>query len=143
LFRARFASSVLYGTTEIIAYTAMEDKIIQMTPTKISTAIVSSRTILAPKKSLTYQNCEELEAMFNDSLNQHKTEIILDFKAVSFVDSETLELLLRFHEEFKNRGGRFKIIGINTVCRDILNATRLINVFNVYEDIHQAIKDVS
>ena len=121
----------------------MKDKIIEMTPTKINPAIVSSRTILAPKKSLTYRNCEELEAMFNDCLNQHKTEIILDFKAVSFLDSEALELLLRFHEEFKNRGGRFKIIGINTVCRDILNATRLINVFNVYDDIHQAIKDVS
>ena len=121
----------------------MEDKIFEMTPTRIGPAGAGSRAILAPKESLTYQNCEELEAVFNDSLNQHKTEIILDFKAVSFVDSEVLELLLRFHEEFKNRGGRFKIIGINTICRDILNATRLINVFNVYEDIHQAIKDVS
>jgi len=121
----------------------MEDKIFEMTPTKIGPAGAGSRAILVPRDSLTYQNCEELETMFNDSLNQHKTEIILDFKAVTFLDSEALELLLRFHEEFKNRGGRFKIIGINTICRDILNATRLINVFNVYEDVHQAIKDVS
>lgn len=121
----------------------MEDKIIEMTPTKIGTARVSSRTILAPKKSLTYQNCEELETMFNDSLSQHKTEIILDFKAVSFMDSDALELLLRLHEELGNRGGRLKIIGLNAVCRDILNATRIIGVLNVYEDIHQAVKGVS
>ena len=121
----------------------MEDKIIEMTPTKIGTARVSSRTILAPKESLTYQNCEKLETMFNDSLSQHKTEIILDCKAVSFMDSDALELLLRFHEELSNRGGRLKIIGLNTVCRDILNATRIISVLNVYEDIHQAVKGVS
>ncbi len=121
----------------------MTDKVIEMTPSKIGTARVSSRTIFAPKESLTYENCEELEAMFNDSLDQHKTEIILDFKAVSFLDSEALELLVRIHEELRNRGGVLKIIGIDAVCRDILNATRLINVFQVYEDIHKAIKDVS
>ena len=120
----------------------MTDRVIEMTPSKIGTAKVSSRTIFAPKESLTYQNCEELEAMFNDSLAQHKIEIILDFKAVSFLDSEALELLVRIHEELRNRGGVLKIIGIDAVCRDILNATRLINFFHVYEDIHKAIKDV-
>ena len=120
----------------------MTDKVIEMAPSKIGTARISSRTIITPKESLTYQNCEELEAMFNDSLDQHKTEIILDFKAVSFLDSEALELLVRIHEELRNRGGMLKIIGIDAVCRDILNATRLINVFHLYEDIHKAIKDV-
>jgi anti-anti-sigma factor len=117
-------------------------RVIEMTPSKIGTGRVSSRTIFAPRESLTYENCKELEAMFNDSLDQHKTEIILDFKAVSFLDSEALELLVRIHEELRNRGGVLKIIGIDAVCRDILNATRLINVFRVYEDIHKAIKDV-
>lgn len=117
-------------------------RVIEMTPSKIRTGRVSSRTIFAPRESLTYENCKELEAMFNESLDQHKTEIILDFKAVSFLDSEALELLVRIHEELKNRGGILKIIGIDAVCRDILNATRLINVFQVYEDIHKAIKDV-
>ena len=121
----------------------MEDKIIEMTATKTSTARVSSRTILAPKKSLTYQNCEELETMFNDSLSQHKTEIILNCKAVSFMDSEALELLLRFHKELRSREGRLKIIGLNAVCRDILTATRINSVLDVYEDIHQAVKGAS
>ncbi|MBT8365238.1 MAG: hypothetical protein KJP23_11085, partial [Deltaproteobacteria bacterium] len=64
----------------------MADKIVEMAPSKIGTARVSSRTILAPKESLTYQNCEELEAMIRDSLDQQKTEIILDFKRISFLD---------------------------------------------------------
>jgi anti-anti-sigma factor len=120
----------------------MTDKVIELTPTKFGTPRVSSRTIVAPKESLTHQNCEEFEAKLNDYLDQHKTEIILDFKAVSFLDSEALELLVRIHDELRNRGGVLKIIGIDAVCRDILNATRLINVFHVYEDIHSAVKDI-
>jgi len=118
------------------------DKVVEMTPSKIGTARVSSRTILAPKKSLTYQNCEKLEAMIRDGLDQQKTEIILDFKRISFIDSEGLELLLRMHGELKDRGATLKLIGLNAICLDILKATELIKVFRIYEDIHKAIKDV-
>lgn len=120
----------------------MKDKISEVTST-ISSAKTATRTILAPKDSLTYQNCQELETMFNDNIRQNKTEIILNCKAVAFLDSEALELLLRFHEELRNRGGRLKIAALNTVCRDILVATRLIGVLNIYEDIHRAVKGAS
>lgn len=120
----------------------MADKIVEMAPSKIGTARVSSRTILAPKESLTYQNCEELEAMLRDGLDRQKTEIILDFKRISFMDSEGLELLLRLHGELKDRGGALKLIGLNAICLDILKATKLVKVFQIYEDIHKAIKDV-
>ena len=120
----------------------MADKVVEKTSSQIGKARVSSRTILAPKDSLTYQNCEELEAMIRDGLDQQKTEIILDFKKISFMDSEGLELLLRMHGELKDRGAALKLIGLNTICLDILKATELIKVFRIYEDIHKAIKDV-
>ena len=120
----------------------MADKVVEMTPSKIGTASVSSRTILAPKESLTYQNCEKFAALIKDGLDQQKTEIILDFKRISFMDSEGLELLLRMHGELKDRGGALKLIGLNAICLDILKATELIKVFRIYDDIHKAIKDV-
>ena len=120
----------------------MANKVVEMTPSKIGTASVSSRTILAPKESLTYQNCEKFEALIKDGLDQQKTEIILDFKRISFMDSEGLELLLRMHGELKDRGGALKLIGLNAICLDILKATELIKVFRIYDDIHKAIKDV-
>ena len=119
------------------------NKVIETKSSKINTAKISTRTVLVPKESLTYQNCEELEAMFEECLNQHKTEIILDLKAVSFLDSKALELLIRMHDELRNRGGALKIIGMDSICRDILTATRLIYVFQVYNDIHKAVRDVS
>lgn len=120
----------------------MANKVVEITPSKTGTARGSSRAILAPKLSLTYQNGEEIEAMIRDRLDQNKTEIILDFKSIPFIDSEGLELLLRMQGAVKDRGGSLKLIGLNAVCRDILKATKLIKVFRVYKNIHKAIKDV-
>ena len=105
----------------------------------ISIAKVGTRTVLAPKESLTYENCEDLETTFQDCISQEKTDIILDCKAIPVMDSEALELLVRMHEELRNRGNTLRIIGLNDVCRDIFLATRLIHL-HVYEDIHEAIK---
>ncbi len=101
-----------------------------------------ARTIISPKESLNHQNCQELETTLKVCGQQSRSEIILDFKAVKFIDSEVLELLVRMHEELKMRGGVQKIIGLNSVCRDILYATRLINILNVFNDINEAIKSM-
>ena len=114
-----------------------------MTLSGISVTKVGQRTVLAPQGALTHKNCEELEAAFNEPINQHKTEIILDCKDVSYLDSKALELLVRMHEMLKNQGGTLQIIGLNAVCNDILLVTRLSHTFKVYKNIHEAIKNTS
>jgi anti-anti-sigma factor len=98
------------------------------------------RTILTPNVSLSYQNIEELATVFNDCIRQSKTEVILDCKSIKFLDSSVLELLVRVHKDLKDNGGVLKIIGLNENGRDIFYATRLINVMNVFKDIHEAIR---
>ena len=103
---------------------------------------VGGRAILAPESSITYENCQPLKSEFDDALKENKTEIILDCKQVSLVDSTALELLLQTHAELRSKGGALKIVGLNEVCRDILLVTRLINVLFVYKDIHEAITSI-
>lgn len=106
----------------------------------ISVAKVGNRTVIAPKESLTQQNCDELEATFEECIGLARTDIILDCKAVAYMDSNALELLVRMHETLRNRGNLFKIIGLNDVCLDIFVATQLIHL-HVYEDIHEAMRN--
>ena len=108
--------------------------------TLIRISKVGVRTILTPKVSLSYQNIEELATALEDCIRQFKTEVILDCKSVKFLDSSVLELLVRVHNDLKGNGGVLKIIGLNQNGRDILYATRLINVLNVFKDIHEAIR---
>ena len=114
-----------------------------MTLSIISVTKVGQRMVLAPPWALTYKNCEEIETVFNESIKQHKTEIILDCKDVSYLDSKALELMVLMHETLKNQGGILQIIGLNAVCNAILLVTRLSHTFNVYKNIHEAIKNTS
>jgi len=108
--------------------------------TLIRISKVGVRTILTPNASLGYQNIEELATVLNDCSRQPKAEVILDCKSVKFLDSAVLELLVRAHHDLSGNGGVLKIIGLNENGRDILYATRLINILNVFKDIHEAIR---
>jgi anti-anti-sigma factor len=106
---------------------------------KIADTKADSRVVLTPESSITYENCKEIEENIDNFTQQNKTEIILDFKHVEFLDSAALEILVQAHIELKSNGGALKIIGLNEICRDILLATRIINLLFVYEDMNEAI----
>ena len=120
----------------------MTEKAKGMASSNIGAEKISGRKVLNIKKYLTYQNREEVEAIFQDYLEQQKNEIIIDFTKIGFLDSEGLELLLQMHNELKLRGGTLKLVHLNDLCLDILKATQLINVFRIYKDLNKAIKDV-
>ena len=106
----------------------------------ISISKVGPRTFLSPKGPLKYQNCEDLKAAFRSCLTHPKVEILIDLDSVPLLDSEALELLLGMHEEMLTRGSGLKIVNLNPLCRDILIATRLFNVFSVFKNVSEAVR---
>jgi anti-anti-sigma factor len=107
---------------------------------KISLAKVGNHMVLTLRGSLTHETCDPLEAKVNDLIHHKKQWVIMDFKAVPFIDSRSLEVLLRADAALKQNGGALKLINLGPVCRDILIATRLINVFQTFDEIHQAVR---
>ena len=118
----------------------VQGKVIDMNPPKTGTVKPGARAVLAPKESITHQNVAQHKAHLEELLSQNKTEILIDLKSVPYLDSAALEFLTKTHEELKGRGGHLKLFGMNPVCRDILTATRLVNVLHLYSDIHGAMK---
>jgi anti-anti-sigma factor len=118
----------------------MADNDTETGPSKISVTKVGASSVLTPKESLTYQNCEDIQALAKGLLDQNKTRILLDCKTTDYFDSKALEFLIQLHEDLEKRGGILKITSLNAICRDILMATRLVNVLNVYEDIAEALR---
>jgi anti-anti-sigma factor len=108
--------------------------------TQIETVKVGASTVVTPKESLTYKNCEDFQNAVSALIGQHQSTIVIDGRAVAFLDSKALETLLYHHDRLKEQGGMLKIAGLNAVCRDILTATRFINTFHVYQDIQEAIR---
>jgi len=110
-------------------------------PARIGTARVGGTTVWTLNRSLTHENFEKMERIFEGLLGENRADVALDCKAVAYIDSKGLELLLGMNERLQQRGGVLKLVGLNAVCRDILLATRLVNVLKIHQDLHGAIKD--
>ena len=106
----------------------------------IGLTTLAGKAILTPSESLTYANCEALKKTLEPICAGHAPTVILDCRAVAYLDSEALELLVETHEKLRALRGELRLTHVNAVCLDILTATRLIHTLVVCDDINQAIK---
>ena len=71
---------------------------------------------------------------------EKKTLIILNLAGVNFIDSCGLGELVASQVSVENKGGEIKLIGLTNQLRELLKATRLLAVFDTYEDELEAIQ---
>ena len=110
---------------------------------KTSSMQLGHHTVITLKEPVNHQNCKELETLVLGALGTSHRPIILECKEVGYLDSAALEMLLRLQDAIKERGSLVKLVGLNALCRDIMIVTRLINQFNVYASVPEAIKEPS
>jgi anti-anti-sigma factor len=112
-------------------------------PVKTSIMQLGHHTVITLKEPINHQNCKELEAFVLGAIGKNHLTVILVCEEVSYLDSAALEMLLHLQEAIKERGNPLKLVGLNELCRDIMVVTRLINHFNVYSSVPDAIKETS
>ncbi len=111
-----------------------------MDSSRIHIANVGVNTVMTMKESITYQTRDALKEAFDRVVEKNRNRVVLDFRAVPFIDSEGLELLLFMHDSLTGSGGILKLAGLNAVCRDILLVTRLVNMLHVFNDLPEALR---
>ena len=119
----------------------MADNSIGGSTAKITRSRVGTRAVITLGGAVTPRDIETLDHIKNELTEENRNEVILDLKSVSFLDSASLEYILKLHIDLKSRSGYLKLINVNSLCRDIFVATRLINTFLIFQDIHEAIKN--
>ena len=67
-------------------------------------------------------------------LQQGHKNIIIDLGGVSYVDSAGLGQLVHAYATTKNKGGALKLINVTKKLRDLLVVTKLLTVFDTYEN---------
>jgi anti-sigma B factor antagonist len=110
---------------------------------KTSTIKLGRHTVITLKEPITHQNCKEVEASVLGAIGKSHLAVILECTEVGYLDSAGLEMLLRLQNAVKERGCQIKLVDLNALCRDIMVVTRLINQFNVYPSVQEAIKEPS
>lgn len=84
-------------------------------------------------------------AKFHDylanSIEDKKTNFILDMSGVKFVNSTGIGIIVRGFKTIKEAGGDMKLAGLSTKIKGVLSITKLTSVFSIYDTVSDAAKD--
>jgi anti-sigma B factor antagonist len=96
-------------------------------------------SILVLAGQLTVGGDEQLREAVDTLLASGRTKILVDFTKVSFMDSMGIGELVSSYHTVERFGGNLKILKPSKKIQDSLSLTRLLPIFEVFEDEETAV----
>ena len=85
-------------------------------------------------------NAVALHRSIRSLILEKKTLILLNLTGVTSIDSCGLGELVASQVSVENKGGQIKLMGLTESLRELFTATRLLGVFDTYENEAEAIQ---
>jgi anti-sigma B factor antagonist len=107
---------------------------------KISLRRVETATILDVTGNIDMSNSPEVrKALLHEIREKGVTRVVLNLTAVSYIDSSGVASLIEGLKASRDSGSRFVLFGLSDSAREVLKISRLLKLFEVYDDETQAI----
>jgi anti-sigma B factor antagonist len=81
----------------------------------------------------------QVKERIRNLLGEGQKRILLNLGDVSYIDSAGLGSLISAYATVKREGGQLKLVNLTKRVQDLLAITKLITVFDTYEDEKQAL----
>ncbi len=85
----------------------------------------------------------EIKKAVDDLIQKGNKSILLNLARVPYMDSSGLGEIIRCFTALRRIGGDFKLLSPNQRIIDLLSITKLLNVFDWYDDEGSALKSFS
>ncbi len=76
----------------------------------------------------------------NQSIQANEKQLVLNFAEVPYLDSTGLGEVVRSYTTLKKEGGAVKIANLTNKVKDLMMVTKLITVFETFENENDAVK---
>jgi len=107
---------------------------------KAKTRRVDSVTVVDISGRITLgEDLTELRQLIRNLLAQDQKHILLNLADVTYIDSSGIGELVSGFSAASNQGGQLKLLSLTKKVHDLLQITKLLTVFDVYDDEAQAI----
>ncbi len=91
-------------------------------------------------KILIGEGIDVLRDAINSTISEQETKVLLNFAEVPYLDSTGLGEVVRSYTSIKKAGGVVKIVNLTNKVKDLLSVTKLITVFDTFEEEDKAIE---
>ena len=110
----------------------------------IDTRSVNGVTILELHGKVTIgEGSREIREKIRELLDSGNKDILLNLGDVSYVDSSGIGELVSSYTTVTNQGGQFKLLNLTKKIRELLAITKLLTVFDSYDDEKTAVGSFS
>jgi anti-sigma B factor antagonist len=100
-------------------------------------------TVIGPgAERLTAMNAKVFKDEVTDLINGGATQLIVDFKDVSFLDSSGLGALVGVLKKIGHRG-ELSVSGLSNDVKQMFRICRMDRVFKVYDDVDSAVQSMA
>lgn len=107
----------------------------------IDERVVGDVIILDLKGKMTLGEGDEmLREKVGSLVSQGKQKLILNLDGVPYIDSAGLGEIVRTYTTVSRQGGKMKLLNLTKRIEDLLSITKLLTVFEVYEDEKEALE---
>lgn len=79
------------------------------------------------------------KALLRELREVRMPRVVLNLKAVRYIDSSGVASLVEGLKASRDVGSRFVLFGLNTTTREVLQLSKLVKIFEIYDDEEQAI----
>ncbi len=107
---------------------------------QISTRESGSTTIVEVTGDIDLYNSPEVRKVLLGALRERRaSRVIVNLTAVKYIDSSGVASLVEGLKVSRELGSRFILCGLSPAAREVLELSRLIRVFEVFENEAQAL----
>ena len=107
---------------------------------QISTRQSGTSTIVDVVGDIDLYNSPEIRKVLLDTIRDKRvSRTIINLKEVRYIDSSGVASLVEGLKISRNVNSRFMLYGLSPAAREVLELSRLIKVFEVYENEEQAL----
>jgi anti-sigma B factor antagonist len=82
----------------------------------------------------------QLRSKIKELLAQGKNRLVLDLGDIDYIDSAGLGTLVAAYTSARNEGGEIRLASVTKRFGELLNITKLVTIFNVYDNAADAVK---
>ncbi len=79
------------------------------------------------------------KALLRELRELRMPRVVLNLKAVRYIDSSGVASLVEGLKASRDAGARFILFGLNTTVREVLQLSKLLKIFEIYDSEEQAV----
>src|SRR5579864_6389883 len=82
---------------------------------------------------------EVRKALLHEVRDNRRPRVVMNLSEVRYIDSSGVASLVEGLKASRDIGSRFILVGLNTSAREVLQLSRLLKIFEVYDNEEQAL----